>query len=180
MPKALPGFGYKAKLPLEELQGLDQAAGNPQSLTPALHDELKGEGLRRGRLDDGVGRRFVGMPEYRKERHAVAMIDCIIAPYAACNVAAVKPEQLVELMARKIQGPLLGPIIREGQYRRAFPAHFHPSSLALSRSVHDFLHRVQRSDIVSQGVSGRVWPVCFRASERLSSSVVEIWAERRL
>ena len=69
---------------MEELQRLGKGDGDAQPLASALDGKLGGRGL-----DDPVDRRFMGMPEHRKQRNSFAMIDGVITPYAAGDLAAV-------------------------------------------------------------------------------------------
>ena len=115
---------------LKELQGFRQAGRDAQPLTPALDNELGGASWCPGGFYDAVGGGFMRMAKNREQRHAVAMVDRIIAPHAAGNMPAVEAEKLVEFVAGEIQRPMLRPVIRERQHRRTFPAHRYPSPFA--------------------------------------------------
>jgi hypothetical protein len=115
---------------LEELEGFGQARRGTQPLAPALNKELGRPIWRRGGFYYAVGGRFVGVTKNREQRHAVAVVDRIIAPHAAGNMPAVKAEELVEFVAGEIQRAMLCPEIRECQHRRTFSAHRYPSPFA--------------------------------------------------
>src|SRR5690242_1431294 len=80
----------------------------------------------------------MGVAKHRKQRHAVAVVDGIIAPYAAGHVAAVEAEQLVQFESGKIKRSALVPIIPQRQHRRVVAAHrqpsFHPPVIILTIS----------------------------------------------
>src|SRR5207237_10861485 len=63
----------------------------------------------------------------RKQRLPVAVVDRVIAPYAARDAAAVEPQQLVQFGAREIQRAARTPIIPERQHRRIVAEHRRPS-----------------------------------------------------
>src|SRR5204863_1676494 len=112
------------------VERIAEAARDTQPLTAAQHGELWRVGRRRSGLDDRVGGAFMGMAEYRKQRLAIAVVDRVVAPYAARDVAAVESQQLVQLGAREIQRAAPAPIIPEGQHRRIVADHRRPSSVA--------------------------------------------------
>src|SRR5947209_16245972 len=110
----------EAKPGLKELQGFGQTRRDAQPLAPALDNELGGSSWCPGGLYDAVSRGFVSVAKNREQRHAVAVVDRIIAPHAAGNMPAVEAEKLVEFVAGEIQRPMLCPEIRERQHRRTF------------------------------------------------------------
>src|SRR5205814_6569059 len=137
----------------EELQGFGQTRREAQPLAPTLDNELGGSSWCPGGLYDAVGRRFVGMAENREQRHAVAVVDRIIAPHSAGNMPAVEAEKLVEFVAGEIQRPVLRPIIGECQHRRTFSAHRYPSPFAAVIQCSRFLR--WRPVYLISGVAGR-------------------------
>src|SRR5579863_7781975 len=54
-----------------------------QPLAAAQHDEFGGLAADVRRLDDTVDRPLLTVPEHREQRHAVAVVDRVVAPYAA-------------------------------------------------------------------------------------------------
>src|SRR5215469_16780724 len=58
------------------------------------------------------------------------MVDRVVAPFAADDMAAVETEELVQFRAGEIDGPLPPSIIAKGKDRRTLPPHRHPSPAA--------------------------------------------------
>src|SRR5947207_11850826 len=121
--------GNERELGAEEIDCIAKAARDPQPLAPAEHNEF-GRMRGGGGFHDRIGGAFMGVAEHRKERLSVAMIDRIITPDAACDIAAVEPEELVQLGAREVQGAAPASIIPEWQDRRLVADHRPDSSIA--------------------------------------------------
>src|SRR5208282_1510939 len=66
-------------------------------------------------LDDGEERAFLAVAEHREQRHAVALVDRVVAPFAAHHLAAVKGEKLVELGPAEEDAPVLAAIVVEAE-----------------------------------------------------------------
>ena len=109
----------------------------------------------------------MGVAKHREQRHAVAVVDRVVAPHAAGNVPAVEAEKLVEFVAGEIQRPVLRPIIRERQHRRTFSGSSLPIAVCRCHAV--FTISMVASSLMPvigwDGLRGR--PVCFRSDERL-------------
>ena len=73
----------------------------------------------------------MGVAEHREQRHAVAVVDRVIAPNAARDVPAVEAEQLVQFGTGEIQRSALRPIIPQRQHRRTFSGHRYHRRLPL-------------------------------------------------
>src|SRR5882672_1015096 len=78
----------------------------------------------------------MGVAKHRKQRQPVAVIDRVIAPYAAGDVPAIETEELIEFGPRKIEGAATRrPKIPERQHCCSFSAHRRPSLLAPCDSI---------------------------------------------
>src|SRR5439155_25848966 len=100
-----------------------------QPLPTAQHGELDRMDRRRGGFDDRVAGALMGMAEHREQRLSVAVVDRVIAPYAARDIAAVEPQQLVQFGAREIERAARAPIVPQRQHRRIIAEHRRPSSV---------------------------------------------------
>src|SRR6185312_4411910 len=85
------------------------AAG--ETLSAAQHRELAQAAAARGGFDDGIEGTLVGVAEDREQRGALALIDRIIPPFAACDLAAVERQQLLELGACEEDCLVSAPVI---------------------------------------------------------------------
>src|ERR1700722_2738716 len=91
------------------------AAGEPGA---AVQQRIIAVPRRAGRgLDDGVKRHVEAVAEDRKGGAAVAVVNGVIAPFAAGHLAAIKLEQLVELAAAEENAPLPAVIGKAGNRR---------------------------------------------------------------
>src|SRR5437763_2807672 len=121
--------GNDRELGAEEIDCIAKAPRDPQPLAPAEHNEF-GRMRGGGGFHDRIGGAFMGVAEHRKERLSVAMVDRIITPDAARDIAAVEPEELARLGAREVQGAAPASIIPEWQDRRLVADHRPDSSIA--------------------------------------------------
>ena len=88
----------------------------------------------------------MGVAEHREQRLSVAMVDRIIAPDAAGDIAAVEPEELVQLGAREIQGAARAAKIAERQTVALLPI--------IARSSFDRCHNFDHFRLASSRLAG--------------------------
>ena len=79
-----------------------------------------------GAFHDAEGRPFLRVPKHGEHRDAVAVIDRIVAPFAADDVTAIDSEKLVEFAAVEIDGLGFWPVIGEAEQLARLPRHESP------------------------------------------------------
>jgi hypothetical protein len=86
-----------AEARLEKDEQILEVGAYGDALAP-LHDRIVALAPEAGRgLDEGEDRTFVGAAEHREQSGTVALIDGIVAPLAAHDLAAVEGEELLQL-----------------------------------------------------------------------------------
>src|SRR3546814_6206579 len=86
--------GNHAQVPIEDLKCCVQILAPPQCFASGEYHLL--DRAAAALLGNGVERCVVGVAEHREDRRAADLVDGIVAPLAAGDVAAVEGEQLIQ------------------------------------------------------------------------------------
>jgi hypothetical protein len=113
LTSAVEQDGAPAEAALEDGHDFRERLAAGKALATAQQDEVAEAAGRR--LDDGIKSAFLGVAEDGEESRAVTLVDGIVAPLAARDLAAVKAKQLVELDSAEKNRPRPAPIIVQAE-----------------------------------------------------------------
>lgn len=117
----IQGHRLAAQFLLQAHQDLAKLLAAGKAVAATEKDKIALARAARRRLDDGEKRAFMGVAEDREHRRALALVDGIVAPYAARDLTAVKGKKLVQFGTAEKDRALLAPVVAQARDRRHRP-----------------------------------------------------------